>query len=149
MASGPVIMRRPRDRIRHAVLFEVLALSIVVPLGGAVFGVASTDFGVIAVYSSLVAMGWNYAYNLVFDHALARLRGHVRKTPALRVLHAVLFEAGLLLLIVPFIMVWLDEGFWPALVMDLSLAGFYLVYALAFNWAYDVIFPLPDGQDQA
>jgi uncharacterized membrane protein len=27
--------------------------------------------------------------------------------------------------------------------MDAAFAGFYLIYAFCFNWAYDVIFPLP------
>ena len=28
--------------------------------------------------------------------------------------------------------------------MDLGFAGFYLVYAFVFNWAYDVVFPIPE-----
>ena len=34
------------------------------------------------------------------------------------------------------------------LLMDIGFAGFYLVYAFAFNWAYDVIYPVP-GQPRA
>jgi uncharacterized membrane protein len=58
------------------------------------------------------------------------------------VLHAVLFEGGLLLLLVPFIAWYLQFSLRDALVMDLTLAAFYLVYAFAFNWAYDAVFPL-------
>ena len=93
--------------------------------------------------STTLAMLWNYAYNLGFDHALVWLRLPVRKTLALRILHAVLFEAGLLLLLVPFIAWYLAVPLGQAFLMDLSLAGFYLVYAFVFNWLYDLAVPLP------
>ncbi|MBV6635158.1 MAG: hypothetical protein KI788_04540, partial [Mameliella sp.] len=74
-------------------------------------------------------------------------RGTTAKTLRLRLLHAVLFEAGLLALLMPFMAWYLDISLWQALVMDLSFAAFFLVYAFAFNWAYDLLFPLPDGQE--
>lgn len=136
-------MRKTRDRIRHAILFELIALAMVAPLGGWLFGVPMGHFGLIALVSTTIAMLWNYVYNLGFDHALLRLSGSPRKTPILRVLHAVLFEAGLLVLLVPFIALVLGVSLWQAFVMDIVLAGFYLAYAFVFNWAYDAIFPLP------
>ena len=27
--------------------------------------------------------------------------------------------------------------------MDIAISGFFLVYAFVFNWAYDVVFPMP------
>lgn len=138
-------MRRTSDRIRHAVLFELLALVLVTPSGGLVFGVEVAHFGVVAVVSTTLAMLWNYGYNLVFDHALVRLGRSLRKTLAVRVVHALLFEAGLLVLLVPFIAWYLAVPLWQAFVMDLSLSAFYLAYAFVFNWAYDMVFPLPQG----
>ena len=142
MATKPV-MRSARDRLRHTLLFEVIALILVAPLGGLVFGIDMTHFGVVAVVSTTIAMGWNYVYNLAFDHALVALGKPLNKTPVTRLFHAVLFEGGLLLLLVPFIAWYLQVPLWQAFVMDLALAGFYLVYALIFNWTYDRVFPLP------
>ncbi len=71
------------------------------------------------------------------------LRGSVRKTLALRVLHALLFEAGLVLVLVPFVAWYLGVGLYEAFLMDLALTVFFLVYAFLFNWAYDALFPLP------
>jgi uncharacterized membrane protein len=136
-------MRTTRDRIRHAVMFEAIALILVAPSGGAAFGVGMGDFGVVAGVCTMIAMLWNYLYNLGFDHALLRLRGGVEKTVRLRVAHAVLFEAGLLVALVPFIALYLRVGLWEAFVMDVALAAFYLVYAFAFNLAYDRVFPVP------
>lgn len=138
-------MRTTRDRIRHALLFEAIAIVLVVPLGGHAFEVAAFDFAVVAVASTVLAMLWNYGFNLGFDHALKRWRGSPRKTLRLRVLHAVLFEAGLLVVLVPLIAWYLDLGLWRAFVIDVSLAGFYVVYAFVFNWAYDLAFPVPDA----
>lgn len=140
-ASSPT-MRTTRDRVRHTVLFEVIALMLVAPLGGLVFGVDMAHFGMVAVVSTTVAMGWNYVYNLGFDHALVALGKPLNKTVLGRVVHAVLFECGLLVLLVPFIAWYLAVPLWEALVMDLGLAGFYLVFTLVFNWAYDRAFPL-------
>lgn len=137
-------MRRTADRIRHAISFEVIALAIITPLGAWVFDTALRDMGVVTVVSATIATGWNYLYNLLFDHAMLRRRGDVHKTPAIRVLHAVLFEAGLLVVLIPFIALFLGVSLWTAFVMDVAFAGFYLVYAFCFNWAYDVIFPIPD-----
>ena len=136
-------MRRTSDRIRHAVSFELIALAIITPLGAAVFDTPVKEMGVVTLVSATIATLWNYLYNLMFDHAMQRLRGSVIKTPAIRVLHAVLFEAGLLLVLIPFIALYLGVTLWTAFVMDVAFAGFYLVYAFAFNWAYDVIFPIP------
>ena len=135
-------MRTARDRIRHSVLFEAVALTIVVPLGRLLFGVDPLQFGVVAVVSTTIAMSWNYVFNLGFDYALLRAGQSLHKTVQIRVLHAVLFEGGLLLLLVPFIAWYLQVSLWDAFVMDVVLAGFYLVYAFAFNWAYDGVFPL-------
>lgn len=136
-------MRTTKDRIRHALSFEIIALLVVTPLGALAFDLPLQQIGLVAVISASIATGWNYLYNLMFDHALLRAIGHVRKSIALRVLHAVLFEAGLLLVLVPFIAWYLDVSLIEAFLMDVSFAAFYLVYAFVFNWAYDVVFPVP------
>ncbi|MBY0259251.1 chlorhexidine efflux transporter, partial [Methylobacterium sp.] len=69
--------------------------------------------------------------------------GHTRKSLLLRVGHAVLFEAGLLVILLPPIAWFLGIGLFEAFVMDLAIAGFYVAYAFVFNLAYDRTFPLP------
>ncbi|GGH38711.1 Uncharacterized membrane protein [Cribrihabitans marinus] len=137
-------MRRTADRIRHAVSFEVIGLMTVIPLGAWVFDKPMQDIGVVGVAGATLAMAWNYVYNLLFDHAMLRLRGHVAKTPGLRILHAVLFELGLLILLLPVFALYLGIGLVQALVMDLGFAAFFVVYAFVFNWAYDLVFPIPE-----
>lgn len=139
-------MRSSLDRIRHALSFEILALMLIVPLGAVVFHFPMQSIGVVSVVSASLATLWNFAYNYVFDRVLQRTHGTTLKTPMVRVLHAVLFETGLLLVLAPFIAWYLGVSLLQAFVMDLSFALFYLGYALVFNWGYDRLFPLPEWQ---
>ena len=137
-------MRSPLDRLRHALCFEIIALFLIVPLGALAFDTPMQDIGVVGVVSATVAMLWNMVYGLVFDLALRRLNGTTLKSVRMRMVHAVLFEAGLLVVLMPFIAWYLGVSLWQAFVMDVSFAVFYMLYALAFNWAYDRAFPLPE-----
>lgn len=137
-------MRSPLDRLRHALSFEILALILVVPLGAVAFGIPMHDIGVVSVVSATLATLWNIVYNFAFDVALKRFTGTTLKKVKVRVLHAVIFEIGLLIVLMPFIAWYLGVSLWQAFVMDLSFALFYVIYAFGFNWAYDKIFPLSE-----
>ena len=142
-------MRSTPDRIRHALSFEIIGLALVTPLGAWAFAHPMTEIGMVALVSASIATGWNYLYNLWFDRALLRLRGRVAKTVPLRALHALLFEGGLLAILMPFIAWYLGVSLWDAFVMDAAFSLFYLVYAFCFNWGYDVVFPVPEGDYRA
>ena len=45
--------------------------------------------------------------------------------------------------LVPIIALWLDVSFMEALVMDLGLLAFFLIYTFVFSWVFDAIFGLP------
>jgi uncharacterized membrane protein len=136
-------MRSTADRIRHAVSFEIVGLLTATPLGSWAFGLEMHAIGVVALVVATVATLWNYAFNLCFDRAMMRWLGHTGKSVLLRIFHAVLCETGLLAISLPFIAWYLQIGLWTALMMDLGFAGFYLVYAFVYNWAYDLLFPIP------
>lgn len=139
-------MRTTADRIRHAISFEIIGILLATPLGAFVFHLPAGDSAVIVIGSATVAMAWNYIYNLGFDRLMQRFAGTTLKTPPLRVLHAVLFELGLLAMLMPLIALYLGISLWEAFVMDLAFALFYMGYAFVFNWAYDRLFPLPEWQ---
>ncbi len=136
-------MRTTKDRIRHALGFEIIGLIIFAPLASLVFGFELHLMGVMALVGSIVATVWNYFYNILFDNAMLKLRGAVQKTVPIRVLHALLFEGGLLLLFLPVIAWYLNISLWEAFKMDIAMATFYLIYAFVFNWVYDQVFPIP------
>lgn len=142
-------MRSVSDRIRHAISFEAIGLLLVTPMGALVFDLPMQEMGVVSVVSAMIATAWNLVYNYLFDLAMTRTLGTTAKGGVLRVFHAVLFEAGLLCVLLPFIAVYLGISLWQALAMDVSFALFYMAYAFVFNWGYDRVFPLPEWQTQA
>ena len=123
------------ERFCHALLFEVLAIAICAPLGAWLLGYPLAHMGVLTLMVSLVAMVWNMLFNALFDQAQRRM-GFQRNVAA-RAVHAVLFEVGLILAVVPLAAWWLDISLWRALVLDIGIALFFLPYTFAFNWLYD------------
>ena len=53
-----------------------------------------------------------------------------------------MFELGLIAILAPFIAWYLGISLITALIMDVGFSGFYLVYAFAFNWLYDMLYPV-------
>ena len=80
------------DRIRHAVLFELIGIAIFTPAAAWLFNQPVAHMGVIGVVSATVATIWNLLFNLGFDHALVRVTGRVAKTMPIRVAHAMLLR---------------------------------------------------------
>ena len=142
-------MRSPLDRLRHALSFEIIALLLIVPLGAVAFGMPAHHIGAVGLAGATLATAWNIIYNYGFDRALRRLTGTTRKSLRVRALHAILFELGLLVALLPVIAWMLDLSLWRALAMDASFAGFYIAYAFVFNWGYDRLFPLPEWRNAA
>lgn len=140
-------MRSFWDRARHALSFEIVGLLLVVPLGAVVFSMPLHDIGVVGLVSATLATAWNYLYNLIFDHLLVRITGSSLKSLRVRILHAVLFEVGLLIILMPFIAWYLGITLLHAFIMDVSFALFYMGYAFVFNLVYDKLFPLPEWQE--
>ncbi|WP_312548193.1 PACE efflux transporter [Massilia sp.] len=135
-------MRTFRERVVHALLFEAVALAIFIPGSALVFDQPVQHMGVIGVASATIATLWNFVFNVMFDRAMLRLRGSVQKTMAIRVAHTFLFEAGLVVMLIPLIAWYLGIGLWAALLMDIAIVIFYLVYGFLFNIAYDRVFPV-------
>jgi len=125
------------ERFFQALLFELLAIAICAPLGAWLLGYSLARIGWLTLMISLIAMSWNMLFNLMFDRA--QRRAGFDRTVLARAIHAVLFEVGLLLAIVPLAAWWLDIGLWQAFVLDIGIALFFLPYTFFFNWTYDLL----------
>lgn len=142
---SPQPLRTTGDRIRHALIYEAIGLTLAVPLAAWGFGTDLVKTGVLGVFFSLLAMVWTMAYNYYFDKALLKLgRNPARRGVLLRAAHTLLFEAGFLIVSVPAIAWWLSLSLWEAVAMDLGFTLFYVAYTYVYNWGYDTIFPYPD-----
>ena len=137
-------MQGPLRKIFHATLFELIAIVIVTVAMQVISSKSTTQSGGLALSTSLVAMSWNMLFNTLFER-WERQQASRTRTVRRRLAHVVLFEAGLVLMTVPIIAWWLDMGFWQAVVTDLGLVAFFLVYGFGFNWLFDHVFGLPDS----
>lgn len=142
-------MRTTKDRIRHTLGFELIGLAVLVTLISWLFDLNMHAIGPIAVFGSIIATIWNYFYNLLFDHFMLKRYGDVHKTLPMRVLHAFMFEGGLLILFLPMIAWYLSISLWQAFIMDITMAIFYLVHAFIYNWGYDKVFAIQKTSSQS
>jgi uncharacterized membrane protein len=135
-------MQGLKRRVVYITLYEGIAI-VVASAGLALMsGQGLGHSGVLAVLASVIAVLWNLGFNALFERWESRqpVRGRsVRR----RVAHAIGFEGGLVAFLVPVFAWWLDVSLWQALVMDLGLVVFFLVYTFVFNWAFDGVFGLP------
>ena len=135
-------MQGLRRRVVYISLYEGIAI-VAASAGLALMTDAGLGHsGMLAVVASVVAVLWNLAFNAMFERWESRqaVRGRsVRR----RIAHAIGFEGGLIAFLVPMFAWGLGVSLWQALVMDLGLVVFFLIYTFVFNWAFDAIFGLP------
>lgn len=136
MSQSPELLNRSlRERVLHASLFEVIAVVVCAPLLAWLMNRSLAHMGALTLMFSAVAMLWNMLFNVLFDAAQRRM-GFQRGLWA-RLSHALLFEAGLIVVLVPLAAWWLSISLVAAFFLDIGLILFFLPYTLGFNWTYD------------
>lgn len=141
-----IVVRTGRDRLRYSLLFELLLIAILAPLGALVLERQVLDIGLLSIVLSVKAMLVNLFYNWLFDMWDVRA-GRVPTERSLvgRIAHAVGFECGLVLTSLPIVIWWLGLTFLQALIMDVAVTGMVVAYTIVFGWCYDRIFPIPQS----
>jgi uncharacterized membrane protein len=125
------------ERIFQAIGFELLAVLICTPLLAWVMDKPMLEMGVATLAIAALALAWNVVFNGVFDRALNRLT--LVRNAWVRVVHALLFEGGLVAIGVPLIAWWLNVSLWQAFLLDIGVLLFFLPYTYVYHWAYDVV----------
>jgi uncharacterized membrane protein len=125
------------ERICQAIGFELLAILICTPLLAWIMDKPMLDMGVVTVLLAALALAWNVVFNGVFDRVLRHFA--VVHNAWTRVIHALLFEGGLVAVGVPLIAWWLDVSLWQAFLMDIGVLLFFLPYTYVYHWGYDVM----------
>lgn len=135
-------MQGIKRKVIYITLYEIIAIAMsttgLALLSGADMGHAS----VAAIAASAIAVVWNLVYNTLFERweAAQAKRG---RSLLRRAVHAIGFESGLVVTLVPLFAWWLDISLWQAFVLDLGLIVFFLVYTFVFNLLFDRVFGLP------
>ena len=135
-------MRPLLRRVIYATAFEAggILLSTLLLLAMAkTTGPSSLAFSVLA---STVAMLWNLAFNALFERweSAQPVKG---RSPARRTAHALLFEAGLVMALLPLTAWWFAVPLLTALAYEAVLILAFLLYTWVFTWAFDRLFGLP------
>ena len=133
----------PRTRrILQAVLYEAIAVAFLGPALSLVFERPLVSTLSLALLMSAVALAWSYVFNSLFERWESRQRVGGR-SPQRRFIHALGFEGGLVILLVPLMAGWLRISWIQALLADIGTLAVFFVYSVAFTWLFDRIFGLP------
>ena len=135
-------MQGLKRRIVYVGLYELVAIVLSAILLKLISNADTANSLGIAVAASAIAILWNLAFNYGFE-VWEKHRGQTGRSLGIRILHAVGFEGGLVIFLVPLLAWWLDVSFIDALILDVGLLVFFLFYTFAFNWVFDVVFGLP------
>lgn len=141
-------MQGPARKVFQAVTYEAIALLFIAPAIAYVYNSDLQYSGAFSLLLSAFALVWNMAYNALFEYWEARQPQRTRNFTR-RALHATGFEGGLALLLIPFIAWWLEISLQQALLTDLALLGFFLVYSFVFQYCFDKVFDVPASAKSA
>ena len=127
--------RTLKERFLHAIGFEALAIMIVSPLAAWVMDKPLFQMGALAIMLSTVAMLWNMIYNAGFDSFYPP--GIAKRGAGVRIMHALGFEGGFIVIGLPIAAWMLDISLGQALLVEVAFFLFFLPYTMAYNWVWD------------
>lgn len=125
------------ERIFQAILFEIGAVLSTVMLMSFATEHSTNSLTITIVLISLIALVWNFIFNLFFDKIFKGERVH--RNWQVRALHTLCFELGLLIFTLPLVAFMLNVSWWKAFIMDISMTLFVMCYTFVFHWCYDHI----------
>jgi uncharacterized membrane protein len=135
-------MTPTRRKIVYAVTFETLGTLVVSTYLWLVSEATPASSFALSILTATIALCWSFAFNTAFEAWEARQavkgRSLIRRTA-----HAILFEGGLVLILLPVMAWWLQVSLLQALVYEAGLIVLFIVYTYLFTWGFDRIFGLP------
>lgn len=129
--------RSLKERIFHACVFEFFAVVFTMLIGIFLLNKPMDSMGIVAVLISLTALLLNIAFNWIFDKLFPFVNGD--RPVHIRILHALGFEATLVIFTIPMIAYILKMSFIDAFMFEIGLLIFFLFYTYLYNWLYDQI----------
>ena len=126
-------------RIIYVISYELIAVALTTG-GLVVLGFGGGSSGVVAVAASTVAVVWNYVWTTLFE-VWERRQVSQTRTVLRRMVHAVGFEGGLVVLLLPIVAATLRVSLVQAFSLEVGLLVFFLVYTFVFAWLFDKIWP--------
>ncbi|GLS87373.1 hypothetical protein GCM10010873_23470 [Cypionkella aquatica] len=129
-------------KILYAVSFETLGIAVATLGLLAMSDAAPAQSLILSAITATIAMTWSMGFNWLFEAWEARQATKGRSL-ARRTMHALLFEGGLVVLVLPIMAWWLGVDLWTALKYEAGLIVLFIIYTYVFTWSFDRIFGLP------
>ncbi len=124
-----------KRRIIHALSYEIILLIVIAVVLSQMLHLPLEVTGILGAVMALTSVLWNMIFNHFFEKM--EKQKNLKRTIAVRILHAIGFEGGLMLATIPMIAYALNLGIWQAIVLDFSLTMGILLYTFIFQWCYD------------
>lgn len=144
-SARPLRFFQARPRLRRFVYvggYEGLSVLCTVFVLGGLLGHSGGQSTFTAILLSTSATVWNYIWNTIFEN-FERRAGVEGRGPAARAIHAIGYEGGALLFTVPIVTLMLGVTLLEAVVIEAGMLVFFLVFTVAYAWAFDRVFGLP------
>lgn len=126
-----------KRRIIHALSYEVILLIIIAIALSFIFEVPMGVTGTLGVAMAVTSVIWNMIYNHFFEKY--EKKRQLKRTVPVRIMHAIGFEGGLMLVTIPMVAHAMNMSLFEAVLLDLSMTLCILVYTFIFQWCYDHI----------
>ncbi len=126
-----------KRRIVHALSYEIILLVIIAIALSLIFNMPMEVTGSLGIVMAVTSVFWNMIFNHFFEKFEQRRK--LQRTVAVRIMHAIGFEGGLMLVTIPMVAYAMDMTIWQAILLDFSLTMCILVYTFIFQWCYDHI----------
>lgn len=129
-------------RILQVSIFEIIAIAAITAGAMLLTNQDLMNSSAYAALTSIIAVAWNYLYNTIYEFWESRQKKKGR-TVFRRIVHATLFEIGLVLIFVPLMAWWFSVSPLNAFIAQIGILIFFLCYSISFNWCFDRIVGLP------
>ena len=126
-----------KRRIIHALSYEIILLIIIALALSFIFQMPMEVTGTLGIAMAVTSVIWNMVFNHFFEKFEAKR--HLKRTVGVRILHAIGFEGGLMLVTIPMVAYAMNMSIGQAILLDLSMTSCILVYTFIFQWCYDHI----------
>ncbi len=107
-------------RVVQALFYEIGTIALTSPIIGFAFDAPASSALTLATIISTIALAWNYVFNAIFERWESR---QIIKGLSIwrRLAHGIVFEGGLVLMLVPLMAFWLDISFIDAFIAEIGL----------------------------
>jgi uncharacterized membrane protein len=123
----------------QAIIFELGALILFITIFTPLLDHSITQLGALGIALSLFTVVLLYFYNQLFDRLLLKFTGSMEKSKVARVVHALMFEASLIIFTLPAVTWWLNIRLLDAFILEIAAITFMVIYTFIFHWAYDYL----------